>query len=134
LRQHLPNIAERAAAYGLPAERIEDNDVLRIRERVGVAVAQCRQGKGPHFFECMTYRWKEHVGPNDDFQLGYRSATEVEPWKKNDQVKRLAGMVDAEPRKRIEAEVETEVSEAFAFAEASRFPEESELFADVYKD
>lgn len=133
-RQSNPNIYERARVFGMPAERIED-DVLRIYERVSVAVRALSGGEpGPFFFECMTYRWKEHVGPNDDFHLGYRTREEAEPWFKNDQVKRLGGMIDARQRERIEQEVETEIRAAFDFAEESPFPDGVELFTDVFKE
>ena len=135
LRQRSVNVCERARAFGLPAETIEDNDVLRIYERVQAAAATLRAGQpGPFFFECMTYRWKEHVGPNEDYQLGYRSRDEAEPWIKNDQVKRIGALLEAGPRQKIESEVEAEINEAFAFAEASPFPDYPELFTDVCKE
>jgi TPP-dependent pyruvate/acetoin dehydrogenase alpha subunit len=87
---------------------------------------------GPFFFECQTYRWKEHVGPNEDFKLGYRTKEQAKPWIENDQVKRLADLLPARRRKQIEAEVDAEIDEAVAFAEASPFPELSELMTDVY--
>jgi TPP-dependent pyruvate/acetoin dehydrogenase alpha subunit len=134
-RQLSANLSERAHAYGILAERIEDGDVLRIHERTRAMVDALREGKpGPFFLECLTYRWKEHVGPSDDFHLGYRTKEEAEPWKKNDQVPRLAAMVEPATRQRIEAEVEAEIKEAFEFAENSPFPNVSELYTDVFKE
>src|SRR5262245_8041315 len=53
-RQPLSNIIERAAAFGVRVARIEHNDVLRVRERVGAAISALRAGKpGPYLFECM---------------------------------------------------------------------------------
>jgi pyruvate dehydrogenase E1 component alpha subunit len=45
-------------------------------------VSELRAGKGPYFLECMTYRWREHVGPYFDHELKrtYRSREEVEAW------------------------------------------------------
>lgn len=134
-RQSVDGITDRARSYGMPAERIEDSDVLAIFARVQAAVAALRGGEaGPRFFECMTYRWREHVGPNEDYQLGYRTRDEAQPWMDGDQVPRLAAMVEEDERKRIAAEVEAEVADAFAFAEASPFPAVSELWTDVYKE
>ena len=133
-RQPLDNVCERARVYGIPAERIEDNDVVRLYERVKDAAGQVRSGRsGPRFFECMTYRWKEHVGPNDDFHMGYRTREEAEPWIDNDQLGRLASSLDPEVREGIEREVEAEILEAFEFAEASPFPEDEEIYTDVFK-
>ncbi len=132
-RQPSSNITARAQAMGVAAERVQD-DVLYLHARISAAVQELRAGRpGPYFFECMTYRWKEHVGPNDDFHLGYRTKEEAEPWIKNDQVARLGAMLSGEVRSAIERTVEAEIQEAFAFAEASEFPNSSELFADVFK-
>ena len=132
-RQPEANAYLRAQTFSIPAERIED-DVLRVYERVSGAAEALRSGKpGPFYFECLTYRWREHVGPNEDFHLGYRSKEEAEPWIANDQVRRIAEMVDPEIRRSIEQEVETEIAEAFAYAEASPFPGQDELFTDVFK-
>ncbi len=134
LRQSRTHICDRVAAYGIKTERIEDNDVMKIYERVKLAVDGLRAGQpGPYFFECMTYRWKEHVGPNEDYQLGYRSREEAEPWMKNDQVGKIGALVEPGRRKQIEDAAEAEIREAFAFAEQSPFPEYPELYADVFK-
>lgn len=130
-----PNIWERARSYGMPAQRIEDNDIFKIYVRVSEAVKTLRKGlTGPFFFECMTYRWKEHVGPSDDFHLGYRTEKERVPWVKNDQVQRVALLIEPRKRQRIENQVEKEIKEAFEFAEKSPFPKEAELYTDVFKE
>lgn len=133
-RQARQNIAERAGDYGMPAERIENNDALRFYERMTAAVNALRGGQpGPFFFECQTYRWKEHVGPNEDFQLGYRSVAEAQTWVENDQVTRIAALVEPERRRELEAEVEAEIQTAFAFAETSPYPQHEMLLADVFE-
>jgi TPP-dependent pyruvate/acetoin dehydrogenase alpha subunit len=135
VRQKNTNIWERVRSYGMPAERIENNDVLQIYQQVGQAIQALRSGQpGPYFFECITYRWKEHVGPGEDYHLGYRTKEEVRPWIENDQVKRIGEMIDRQQRYKIEQEVEVEIEEAFAFAEESPFPEAYELYTDVYKE
>ncbi len=132
-RQPRANLCDRAQAMGVAAERIDD-DVLYLHQRVSAAVHAIRSGAdGPFLFECLTYRWKEHVGPNEDYQLGYRTQDEAEPWLQNDQVKRLAGMLDPDRRAQIEREVEAEIQAAFAFAEESPFPEAAELYTDLFK-
>lgn len=132
-RQGLPDICGRARAAGVQSELITDNDILKMHDRATATVDALRDGMatGP-FFECQTYRWKEHVGPNEDFKLGYRTREQAEPWMENDQVKRLAELLPARKRKQIETEVDEEVEEAVAFAEASPFPDLSELTTDVF--
>lgn len=134
-RQPMSNICGRARVYGIPAERINDNDLLNIYELVKKAVGEIRNGSSmPRFFECMTYRWKEHVGPNEDFDAGYRSRSEAEPWFEKDQVKRLAELLDPGIRQNIEADVETEIREAFEFAEQCPLPDDEELYTDIFKE
>ena len=133
-RQKVNNICERARIHGMPAEQIPDNDVVRIYEKMNEAVGRLRSGQpGPFFFECLTYRLKEHVGPSDDFQLGYRSREEAEPWIKTDPIKQLGDRLDPQRRREIEAAVETEIRDAFAFAERSPFPQAAELYTDVFE-
>lgn len=133
-RHRSDNITERARAYGMPAERIEDGDIFKIYQSAKKYLKMIRQQKGPAFLECVTCRWKEHVGPNDDFHLGYRSEKEVLPWKESDQVKRLRLMLNPETAKKIESRVKQEIKEAFSFAEKSHFPGKGELFKEVFKE
>lgn len=134
VRQPLSNIYERVRAYGMPSERVDDGDVFAIYERAKAAVAEIRSGCGPRFLECFVYRWKEHVGPGDDFHVGYRSRSEGEPWFERDPVRRVGEMLPPEVREAIEREVMVEVRDAFEFAERSPFPDSSELYADMFKE
>jgi TPP-dependent pyruvate/acetoin dehydrogenase alpha subunit len=131
-RQGRPDICARAQAYGIPAERIEHNDVLYLFERARALTAKVRAGDGPYFLEVMTYRWREHVGPNNDYHLGYRTAEEAIPWIEADQVKRLESMIPPQRCEQIQEEVEAEVGAALAFAEESPEPELAELYTDVF--
>jgi TPP-dependent pyruvate/acetoin dehydrogenase alpha subunit len=133
LRQKNTQIWQKAAALGLPAQRIEGNDTILIYEQVSKAAKAIRSSQsGPFFFECMTYRWYEHVGPGDDYHLGFREQAELESWMEADQVARIGGMLDPHERMRIEEEVAAEINEAFTFAEQSPFPDIAELYMDVY--
>jgi TPP-dependent pyruvate/acetoin dehydrogenase alpha subunit len=136
LRRHKEaNLCERVRAYGMPALRVDNNDILRIHEQAKVAVSELRgRQAGPFFLECLTYRWKEHVGPNDDFHLGYRSYEEARPWVEGDQLARLAALIAPGSRERIEAAVEEEIRTVIAFAEQEPFPDAGELLTDVTGD
>ena len=81
-----------------------------------------------------TYRWREHVGPNLDYQLGYRGEAECEPWMAADPIQRLASEIPTRVRAGIAKEIEAEIAEAFAFAEASPFPDASELMTDIFNE
>lgn len=129
------DLLPRVEAFGIPARRVDDGDVIAIRGSVIEAIAPMRDGTaGPALIECMIYRWREHVGPNDDYDAGYRSRDELAPWLENDQVARVAGMIDAESRRRIDDDIEREIAEAVSFAEDSPFPPTIELDTDIYAD
>lgn len=131
-RQALANIAGRARSYGMPAERVDDGDVLALHGRVSRAIADIRSGKtGPIFLECKTYRWKEHVGPGEDWHLGYRQPQELAPWRDSDALVKLAEQLDDDARRQIEGEVECEIEVAFAFADLSPEPKAEALFGEI---
>jgi TPP-dependent pyruvate/acetoin dehydrogenase alpha subunit len=132
-RQPAGGICERARSYGLPAERVED-DVVVLHARARERITAIRAGTGPAFLECMTYRWREHVGPGEDFHLGYRSRAEAQPWMERDAHRRLGGLLAPAVRARVEAEIEAEIAEALRFAEESPFPPAEELHADLYRE
>jgi len=133
-RHHSDNICERARSYGMPAERIEDLDVFKIHDAAKRNIKRIREGRGPAFLECLTYRWKEHVGPAEDFHLGYRKEKEAAPWMKSDQLKAVGKLLNAARRKEIEAQVERQIKQAFQYAEESPFPGSQALYADLFKE
>jgi pyruvate dehydrogenase E1 component alpha subunit len=125
-------LCERVATYGIPAQKVSDSDVLSLWHLAAGAYASIRQGSGPAFIECQTYRWKEHVGPGEDYDAGYRTRDELLPWVEHDQVELIGAKLDPSVRAAVEAEVEREIAAAIDFAENSPFPEAKELFTDVY--
>jgi TPP-dependent pyruvate/acetoin dehydrogenase alpha subunit len=133
-RQGTLAICDRARAHGMPAEQLEGDDLLWLTERVSQIVGQVRAGSGPMFVEVRTYRWREHVGPGLDFHLGFRDEEEAKPWQDRDAVPALAAMLSRDERARVEREVELEITDAFAFAEASPYPRPAELTRDIYKE
>jgi len=127
------NYCERAESYGMKAARVAGNDALATHAAVAAAARELRGGDaGPRFLEIETYRWREHVGPGEDWHLGYRTREEGERWIAGDELKRIGGMLDAAARARIEREVLAEIDAAFRFAEESPFPPPQDLYADLY--
>lgn len=134
-RQGFPSIYQLAKTYGIRSEKIEDNDLFKINSSVKKAADNIRRkNSGPIFFECITYRFKEHVGPLEDFEAGYRSRKDAEKWIKNDPVKKLAKLINPLTRQKIESQIEAEIKKAFQFAEDSPFPDPEELYTDVFKE
>ena len=127
-----PDPCERAGVFRIPNERIDHGDTLRIRDAAGRAVAKIRAGEGPHFIECMTYRWRDHVGPDEDRKWNYRPEEELDAWISRDELARLGSMLDLNERRKVEVAVDSEIAEAFAYAEASAFPGPEELATHVF--
>lgn len=126
-------LCERVATFGIKTHKIDDADVFKIRDVIATAANDIRQGKsGPVFLECATYRWLEHVGPRDDHSDNYRDESEFEQWKENDQIARLANMIDEKKRLQIEKDVANAIKMSEEFAEKSPYPAAEELYTHVY--
>lgn len=127
-------LCERVATYGIETHLIEDDDVLKLHEIASSAVQRIRNGalEGPVFIEYQAYRFREHVGPNEDFNQGYRDVEESRIWEDRDQVARLAALLNEDIRSRIDAEITAEIDEAVRYAEDSPIPDIEELYRHVY--
>ncbi len=126
------SLCERARSYGIEAEKIEDHDPLHLHVRAGAAVEAIRAGRGPLFLECMTYRWRDHVGPDEDRKYRYRPDAELDDKIANDNLVILGKMLPAELKRAIEDKEEGRLAAAIAFAEASVFPADSEVYDHVF--
>jgi len=131
----IENVADRAAAYGIPGVVVDGNDILSVYEVAQKAVERAREGEGPTLIECKTYRHKGHsrVDP-----AKYRPKKEVEEWLAKDPIKRFKEKLlktntleEAEIRQ-IEKEVSAEIEEAVKFAMESPYPAPEEALQDVY--
>lgn len=132
-RSAQPDLTALARVHNIPAERLENDDIFALRERAADLTAQIRRGGGARFIECVTHRWKEHVGPGEDWNLGYRGEDEAAEWRRSDQLALLGARLPDDERGRIEAEAEEAIGKAIAFAERSPFPGKEELLRHVYK-
>jgi pyruvate dehydrogenase E1 component alpha subunit len=79
----VPDVTERAAGYAVARDRFDGDDVLRVRERIGEAVARARKDKTPTLVEVVTYRFRGHSMSDPG---NYRTKDEIEEWKKRDAV------------------------------------------------
>jgi TPP-dependent pyruvate/acetoin dehydrogenase alpha subunit len=127
-----PGLRARSKAYGIDAELIEDHEPMKLHERAGAAVAAVRSGAGPRFLECMTYRWRDHVGPGEDRIHKYRPDEELDAKIEGDNLKIVGDLLPGDLRQSIEDAEEKRVADAIAFAEASTFPEDQEIYDHVF--
>ena len=139
-RQRNPNIYKHAEPFALPGVQVDGNDVVAIHLAAQEAVERARDGGGPTLIECLTYRWRGHVGPNYDLDKGLRVAEELAAWQARCPIKRLgealvAGGLQAERElAATRREVDQVVEEAWAYAKTSPLPAPSELLDHVTAD
>ncbi len=121
-----PRVAERGAAYGLPAVAVDGNNVLAVQQAAQEAVQRARSGGGPMLIECKTYRTRAHAEGMGDF--GYRTREEVGQWKARCPIAFLKSyllenkLAEATELAGIEQEIAALVEEAHKFAENSPVP------------
>jgi TPP-dependent pyruvate/acetoin dehydrogenase alpha subunit len=125
-------LCERYRALGIPCEKEESGDFLAMHETAGRGIADVRRGLGPRFIEIKTARWRDHVGPAEDRAHGNRADSQLNTRIAADQVARVGRMLADAARRDIEAGVECEIAAAIAFAEASPFPDDEEIFDHVF--
>lgn len=137
VRQKFDNIYKRYKEMGIPGERVDGNDVLKVYKTSKQLVKKIRKGEGPFLLECRTYRWMAHAGPLSDESLGYRSIKEIEKWRKRCPVKRLEkymikeNIVKNDDLIRIRKKISDDIQKAVLFAENSEFPNKEHLLKDV---
>lgn len=120
-------IQDLVAAYGIPTAYVaEGYDLLKVADCVGGLIGEIRSEPAPRFLEIKTFRYKEHVGPGEDYDFGYRSRAELEEWMSHDPL-----VNDQELVERFTSTIETEIDEAVLFAERSPEPGLEELLTDV---
>ncbi len=132
------NIFRLAQSYGMASEQLDGNDVLQVCRHAEAAVNRARNGEGPTFLECITYRWKGHIGTVDDVGNGYRPQDEHEYWLSKCPIKwfagylRETGVLNDELDRSIHEELEQLIEDAFSFAKNSPKPRPEELMNHIY--
>jgi pyruvate dehydrogenase E1 component alpha subunit len=131
------DLKAKAESYKLDARSVDGMDVVAVEAAALDATDKVRQGEGPVFLECRTYRFRAHS--MFDAQL-YRDKSEVEAWMKRDPIAKLgdwmraAGSLHDADMKRVEDEVAREVDAAVAFAEAGTWEPLDQLETFVLMD
>ena len=128
--------ADRAPAYGLPAEVIDGNDVVAVWEATARAVERARAGNGPTIIEALTYRQYGHSRADP---AKYRPKEEVDAWLKRDPLLVLAERlrdrgVDQPAIDELDAHAREQVAAAVEAAKAAPPPAEESAFTDVWAD
>jgi pyruvate dehydrogenase E1 component alpha subunit len=131
--QSQPNIAAKAAAYGIPGTQVDGMDVVAVEAATRRAADAVRSGAGPVLLEFLTYRFRAHSMYDPEL---YRTKEEVAQWLVRDPVATLtrrltdAGLLTEDGRSSLEREVAAVIAAAVAEAEAGPW----EPVADLLKD
>lgn len=139
LRQPSDRVSRFADAHHIRAALVDGNDVLAVSQAAGELIAHMRDGGGPAFLEAVTFRWRGHVGADENIDVGVRrSQTEVDAWKARDPIPRLAAAMDAvgvagaSMLNQIEHEEREYAAKALEQALADPLPDASTLLDAVY--
>jgi TPP-dependent pyruvate/acetoin dehydrogenase alpha subunit len=131
------NLADRAKAYGMPSEIVDGNDVLAVHGSAKRAVDRARDGGGPSFIECKTFRMRGHAAHDNQ---SYVAKETLEQWRKRDPIahfekelkdRKIASGGDI---KQVTHRVDTLLDEDLAWAESQPAPSPESARGGVYAD
>jgi 2-oxoisovalerate dehydrogenase E1 component len=135
-----PEIATRAAAYGIPGVAVDGNDVIAVWQAMREATERARSGGGPTLIESKTYRTVGHH-EGDPVVGSYRTQGEIDAWAARCPVatfrKRLVedyAVVTMQEIEAVEAEIDRIVGDSVAFARRSPEPDPATAGLHVYAD
>lgn len=137
LQMAIPNVVDRAKAYGMPGEIVDGNDVAEVYLAAKQAIAKARAGEGPTFLEFKTMRMHGH---SEHDPAKYVPRELLEEWTKKDpilkaeqQLKQL-GYVEEAYFYEVAERVKNEVEAGVEFAEQSPLPEGPEVLEGVFAE
>jgi pyruvate dehydrogenase E1 component alpha subunit len=129
------HVSVHGQAYGIPAQIVDGNDILAVYEAAQAAAARARQGGGPFFLECLTYRLRGHYVGDPE---GYRQAQEVAEWREKDPIRRFTalvqehGLLDQGQCQGLEEEARSRVEAAVRFTLESPNPDPATVAQQVF--
>ncbi len=135
-----PEIATRAAAYGIPGVAVDGNDLLAVWQVMRAACARARSGEGPTLIEVKTYRVVAHH-EGDSVTGSYRSQEEVDAWARRDPIRMVRdhwllgrGLASQQQVDAIEERVKAQVQHAIEFARNSPEPDSATVAQHIYAE
>ncbi len=138
LRQPSNTVARFAQAHNIDHQVVDGNDVAALSKALQTAVKHIRETSRPFFLEAITYRWRGHVGPSEDTDVGVKRTHDLVEWKKRDPIARLFhSLKDANAFTDADFEIlkkdtDQKIKAAWEKAELADFPKEQFLLDVVY--
>ena len=131
-----PNVADRAAGYGIRGVTVDGTDVPACVAVCREAVARARGGEGPTLIDAKVWRMNSHT--SEDNHLKYRSKEEIADASEHDPIARfVAWLTDrrwiaADEAERIQEECDREASDAADWAEQQPDPVAEDALNNVF--
>ena len=126
-----------ADAYNMPADSVDGMSCEEVHKAIERAVRRAREGGGPTFLEIKTYRYRGHSMSDP---AKYRSKEELEEYKDKDPITQVLNTLlsnkwaTQEEIDAINEKVKAEVEASVQYAEESPYPDDSELYKDIYAE
>ncbi len=137
-RQPVDNLYKKGEAFGISGERVDGNNVEDVFLAAKRAVKVAKSGK-PYLIECVTNRWRQHVGPFYDHEIGFGTKEEIEKIMLNeDPIANLlkkakkAGFFDDKFVEKTRKRIIKEVTNSIEFANKSPLPSVEKLYSHIY--
>jgi len=133
-------VKEIGPVHGVEALSADGNDIDVVWRLAEYGVGRARNEMQPVLLEFFTYRWKEHCGPREDLELGYRDQSELELWRSRCPIARFRKVLLTEKilksdvDDRITRETVAEILAAFDFAKASPYPPKEDMMRFVFPE
>ena len=125
----------RGQAFGIPSETVDGMDVLAVRMAAQTAIERAREGNGPSFLVCKTYRYGgHHAGDKQD----YKDAEEAKAWRLKDPIERLSrllkesGLASEAAIAALTQEIDREVRAVVDLAKVTPLPADDDFEAHLY--
>jgi len=131
-----PNIADRAAGFGMPGVTVDGNDFFAVYEAAGEAIRRARRGEGPTLLECKTQRFFGHF---EGDAMTYRPSGEVQNLRQSKDCLKIfadkvisAGLLTAAELEAVDKEVLALIEDSVLKAQAAPKPTAADLLTGVY--
>jgi pyruvate dehydrogenase E1 component alpha subunit len=131
----ISQVADRAAGYGMPGIRVDGNDPLAVMSALAEAIGKARNGDGPSFIECVTFRFRGHYFGD---RMPYIPKDQLEAAMAADPVPAFrrhlidTGVCTDEELSHVDEGALTKVEEALKTVLDAPAPSADELDRDVY--
>jgi len=137
-RQTFDSISRFADAHGIDYAVIDGNNIETVLDTSKKAIEIARIERKPFFIEAVTYRWKGHVGHDDNIDVGLQRQEDLGPWKKKDPIARLKNSLIAKNTisesdfQSFNKDILEKLNKEFDQAVSDPYPKKQQLLDTVY--